>query len=169
MTLPRSPALVPACRGGFTLIEVLIAIFVVSVGVLGTMSALWYGIRSERYSERRTAAVFVVREMLNQIRSQNLPFTTSTFPAVGSELNDGSFDDDSDDSGPKRAFNAPPFANTTSFGNTTESFQRRIEMKRLSTNENDYRSTIAAVKVSLFWNEGASEKKVTLWAYHRKP
>ncbi len=158
-----------AYRAAFTLAEVLIAVFVVSVGVLGSLSALWYGIRSERYSERRTSAVYVAREMINQIRSQNLPFTTSTFPAVGSALNDGDIDNDGDDGGARRNFNDPPFANSTSFGITSENFQRRIEMKRLSTNDDDFRSSIALVKVTLFWNEGASEKKVTLWAYHRKP
>lgn len=33
---------------GLSMVELLIAIFVVSVGILGTVSALWYGIRSEK-------------------------------------------------------------------------------------------------------------------------
>lgn len=153
-------------RAGVTLVEVLVAIFVVSVGMLGTLSALWYGIRSERYSERRTTGVFLCREVLNLVRSRNLPFATSTFPNVASGINDGNYDDDGDDNGTKRALNAPPFANDFS---GSENFRRRIEMKRLSTNANSHLSRLAAIKVTVFWNEGGSEKRVTLWAFHKRP
>lgn len=151
---------------GLTLVEVLVAIFVVSVGILGTLSAIWYGIRSERYAERRTTAVFVCRELMNLIRSRNEPFNTGTFPALGSPLNDGNYDDDGDDNGPKRLLNDPPFGNDFS---GAENFRRRIEMKRLSTDPNNHLSDLAAIKVTVFWNEGASEKRVTLWAYHKDP
>lgn len=150
---------------GLTLVEVLVAIFVVSVGVLGAMSALWYGIRAERYAERRTTGVFVCRELLNLIRSRNEPFN-STFPVIGSDLNDGNYDNDSDDSGPRRPLNHPPFANDFS---GAENFRRRIEMKRLSTDPNSHLSSLAAIKVTVFWDEGGHEKWVTLWAFHKDP
>jgi hypothetical protein len=147
------------------MVELMTAIFVVSVGVLGTVSALWYGIRSERYSERRTHAVFQAREMLNLIRARNLPFQNGNL-APGSPLNDGDYEDDTDDASFKRPFDAPPFSND--FDNEFN-FKRHVEMKLLSTDPGNHLSQVAGLKVTLFWTEGSSEKELTLWAYHRQP
>lgn len=156
---------------GVSLMELLIAIFVIAIGVLGTVSALWYGIKSEKYSERRANAVFQARELLNAIRSENLPFSGADsagipYINVGSELNDGDYDNNGDDNGPRRPFNAPPFQNL--YPTNEFNFQRRVEMKLLSNNPNDYRNRMAAIKVSIFWSEGRHEKEVTLWGYHRR-
>lgn len=160
-----SPSWHRARRGisGFTIAELLIAIFVVAVGILGTTAALWYGIRSERYSERRSSAVFQSRELLNAIRSggyADLP----GYLAPGSDLNDGDFDNDADDTGPQRAFNAPPMQNY--FPNNPYNFRRRVELKRLSTSSTNHLNFITAIKVTLFWDEGGQEKKLTLIAYN---
>lgn len=157
---------------GMSLAELLIAIFVVSVGVLGTVSALWYGIRSEKYSERRANAVFQARELLNAMKSENIPFQGSDTVAgvpwltVGSHLNDGDYDDDSDDGDSRRAFNEFPFGNL--YQTNEFNFQRQVEMKLLSTDTDNYLNNICAIKVSLYWNEGRHEKEVTLWGYSRR-
>ena len=152
---------------GLSMVELLIAIFVVSVGILGTVSALWYGIRSEKNSERRTHAVFQARELINILRSDNYPFVNPANLVIGSDVNDGDIDDDSDDNGPRKPFNAPPFANH--FSSNPFNFERRIEMKQLSTDPNSHLSKMAAIKVTVYWVQGNSEKEVTLWAYHRRP
>ncbi|HIB67628.1 MAG TPA: hypothetical protein EYO33_21650 [Phycisphaerales bacterium] len=150
---------------GLSMIEVLIAIFVVSMGVLGTISSLWYGIKSERHSERRTQAIYQARELLNLIRARNEPFNNNHLD-LGSNLNDGNYDDDSDDGRVRRAFNAAPFASDLS---DEFNFQRSVEMKILDTNASSHRSRMVAIKVMLFWTEGDQEKMVTLWTYHRRP
>ena len=152
---------------GLSMVELLIAIFVVSVGILGTVSALWYGIKSERQSERRAHAVFQARELINVLRAQNYPFSDPANLVVGSVVNDGNIDDDSDDNGPRKPFNAPPFG--TEFPNNPFNFERRIEMKQLSNDPNSHLSNMVAIKVTVFWNEADSLKEVTLWAYHRRP
>lgn len=151
---------------GVSLIELLIATFVVSMGVLGTVSALWYGIRSERYSDRRAQAVYQAREMINLIRTRNLPFADATAMTVGSELNDGDYDNDADDDTVWKDFDAAPFADdfTDEFN-----FQRHVEMKVLSTDSNSHLSDLAAIKVIIKWVDGSTEKEVKLWAYHRRP
>lgn len=152
-------------RRGLSLVEVLIAVFVVTVGTLGAVSALWYGIKTEKYAERRTKAVFLGREMLNLIRSRNLPFLP-TVPPIGDPINDGDYDNPADDGGARRAFNDPPFSNDF---NSDFNFERRIEMKSMSTDPNDHMSEMAGIKVTLYWVEGGSQKEVTLWGYHRRP
>ena len=166
-----SPHLALRRARGISLVELLIAIFVVAVGVLGTVSALWYGIRSEKYSERRANAVFQGRELLNAIRAQNLPFgssdvTGTPYLQLGSELNDGDYDDDSDDGAVRREFNDAPFGNI--YPTNQYNFKRSVEMKRLSNDPNDYRFEMVAIKVSLYWNEGRHDKEVTLWGYTKR-
>lgn len=151
-------------RRGLSLVELLVAIFVVAVGLLGTVSALWYGIRSEKYSDRRTNAVYQAREMINQIKRKDYPFITD--PAIVTALNDGDYDDDSDDNGPRQAFNAFPFANF--YTSNPYNFQRRVEMKLMSTDPNSHLNDLAAIKVTLWWNEGGSEKHLTLYGMHRR-
>lgn len=150
---------------GVSMVELMIAIFVVAVGILGTVSALWYGIRSERYADRRTQAVYQAREMINLIRARNLPFQGTNL-TVGSPINDGDYDNDADDESVKKDFNAAPFGND--FDNKFN-FKRHVEMKMMSTDPNNHMSQMVGIKVTLFWVDGSSEKKVTLWAYHRRP
>jgi prepilin-type N-terminal cleavage/methylation domain-containing protein len=160
-------------KQGISLIELLIAIFVIAVGVLGTVSALWYGIRSEKYSERRSNAVSQSRELLNAMKAQQYPFAGSdvvnsvSWLTIGSHLNDGDYDNDGDDDSSRRAFNEYPFENL--YPTNEFNFERRIEMKRLSNNVNNYQNDLVAIKVSIFWNEGRHEKEVTLWGYSRRP
>lgn len=150
---------------GVSMIELMIAIFVVAVGILGTVSALWYGIRSERYADRRTQAVYQAREMINLIRARNLPYQGNNLN-VGSFINDGDYDNDADDAVVKKDFNAAPFGNdfTNAFN-----FKRHIEMKVMSSDPTHHMSEMVGIKVTLFWIDGSAEKKVTLWAYHRRP
>lgn len=154
-------------RRGLSLVELMIATFVVAVGILGTLSSLWYGIKSEKGSERRAHAVFQARELTNVLRAGNYPFANPSYLQVGSDINDGDIDNNGDDNGPRRPFNDPPFANH--FPENPFNFQRRIEMKQLSTDPNNHLSNMVAIKVSVFWNEGRRNQEVTLWAYHRKP
>lgn len=151
-------------RRGLSLAEVLVAVFVVGVGVLATASTLYYSLGAAGDAERRSQAVFWGREMLDLVRARNLPFQPDV-PTAPDPINDGDYDNDADDSGPRRAFNAPPFA--LDFPDTN--FERRIEMKRLSNDPNHHLYQVVAIKVTLFWNEGATEKKVTLWSYHQRP
>ncbi len=149
---------------GLSLAEVLVAVFVVGVGVLATASTLFYSVGAAGDAERRSQAVFWGREMLDLVRARNLPFQPDV-PAYPNPINDGDYDSDADDNGARRPFNDPPFA--LDFPDTN--FERRIEMKRLSNDPNHHLYQVAAIKITLFWNEGANEKRVTLWSYHQRP
>lgn len=150
--------------------EMLVAIFVVAVGILGTVAALWYGIQSERYSDRRTTAVFQGRELINAIRANNYAFNPLYMPATPAsqrtDLNDGDYDDDNDDENIMRAFNEPPFANQ--FPNNPFNLQRHVEMKYLSSDNTNYLSKLAAIKVQVVWEEAGVKKHITLWTLQRQ-
>lgn len=149
---------------GLSLAEVMVAIFVASIGLLGTASVLWYSLKAEKGAEQRLQGVFWAREMLNTIRARNLPFQPD-IPSAPNPLNDGSYDDPGDDTGPRRAFNAAPFAEDYPDLN----FQRRIEMKRVSNDPLSHLYNVAVIKVTLFWNDGERTRSVTLCGYHRRP
>ncbi len=151
-------------RSGLSLAEVMVAVFVVGVGVLATASVLFYAIGAAGDAERRTQAVYWGREMLDLIRARNLPFQPG-IPTAPDPINDGDYDNDADDSGPQQAFNAPPFTNDFPDNN----FTRRIEMKQLPNDPNHHLYQVAAIKLTLYWNEGEKENKVTLWTYHQRP
>ncbi|MCA9795907.1 MAG: hypothetical protein KC910_29065 [Candidatus Eremiobacteraeota bacterium] len=142
----------------------MVAIFVASIGLLGTASVLWYSLKAEKGAEQRLQAVFWAREMLNTIRARNLSFQPD-IPRIPDPINDGNYDDDSDDEGPRRAFNAAPFAEDFPDLN----FQRRIEMKRVSSDPLSHMYNVAAIKVTLFWSDGERTRSVTLCGYHRRP
>ena len=93
------------------------------------------------------------------------PPPPSVVPVFPDPINDGDYDNDGDDNGPRRAFNEAPFALDFPDNN----FERRIEMKRLSNDPNHHLFQVAAIKLILYWNEGGTEKKVTLWSYHQRP
>ena len=122
----------------------------------------------DAFGRRRLA---IVGELLNAIRAQNLPFgssdvTGTPYLQLGSELNDGDYDDDSDDGAVRREFNDAPFGNI--YPTNQYNFKRSVEMKRLSNDPNDYRFEMVAIKVSLYWNEGRHDKEVTLWGYTKR-
>ena len=137
---------------GLSLAEVLIAIFVVAVGILGAASALFYGIKSEKTLSRRTQAVYLAREIFNLVRTRNIPVN---------EINDGDLDDDSDDNGSRRPLLDPPFDQEdfgfldSTFEDTSSrsrdlNFTRRIEVKAFSGGADDYRRNLTGLKVSIF-------------------
>ena len=62
-------------RGGFSLAEVLISIAVLSIGILGTVAALAFGLRATDLGARTTVAVNLNRKMLEMILSQASSYT----------------------------------------------------------------------------------------------
>jgi type IV pilus assembly protein PilV len=73
---------------GFTLIEVLVAVIVLSVGILAVFRLFPAGLRSQTQNRMQTAAAFHAQEKLEQLAC--LPFTDSdwdagTHPTAGPE------------------------------------------------------------------------------------
>lgn len=59
-------------KRGFSLSELLIAIAVISIGLLGTIAALMYGVRGQTVSGRHTQATNSARQLLEFVRSKRL-------------------------------------------------------------------------------------------------
>ncbi len=148
--------------GGFTQIEIAIAVVVLAVGILGVFASFAFAIQSTRFSGRMTQAVTWNRQVLELIRVRNLPFTVPLPPPEESGLNDP----------PNQPFeklpdlNAAPFLNDLPLGT---GFKRSIQVRRLSNNVADYRYTVAEITVTIFWMENGRPRNVSMKALHRQP
>jgi type II secretory pathway pseudopilin PulG len=143
---------------GFTQVELGIAIVVLAVGILGVFASFAYGVNSVRYGGRVTEASNYARQLVELVRTRNLPFAGACPPASTSGYNDPA--------GTRRDLNAAPFANDLP-ANT--GFTRQIRIERVSNDPADYRYEIARITVTVYWYEKSKEKKVEVTALHRRP
>lgn len=141
-------------KRGFSLSEVLIAIAVIAVGLLGTTAALLYGVRGQTVSGRHTHATNSARQLMEFIRSKRLysaaTLVNETTPtdveaAIGAE-NPKNFD------GGKSLFALTP--------DERGSFRRQVRMAKLGTSGMDNR--LVEVKVKILWKD-RSDLGATQW------
>ena len=147
---------------GFSQVEVLVAVFVLSVGILGVFGAFAYGMDSANHSARLSEAVGYARQLIELVRSRNLPFQGSLPPAS----NSGLYDTLTTDWASLKDLNAAPFAVDLP-ANT--GFKRRIRVTRLSADSTSYQYEIAEIRVAVFWREKNRQRQVEFVAHHRKP
>lgn len=154
----------------FTITEVLIAIGVTSVALLGILSAIAFGLFSTNHAGRTTQANNLARHTLELIRTRNLPFTFATIPpGNGDGLNDTNTQ--------RRAMTDPPFvpADFADSGGKVfpdlQTYQRNIQMEPVKpgTYTNNGSATLMRIKISIFWTERTVERSVTIYGYHRRP
>ncbi len=139
-----------------------LAVVVLSVGLLGVFASFAYGMRSSKSSARLTEATNYGRQMIEIIRSRNLPFARGMPPPAEFALNDP----------PGLPFEAlpnleaPPYAND--FPPNT-GFRRHIQVFRETSVAADYRFNLAEIRVTILWMEGDRSRQVELTAHHRQP
>ena len=68
-----------SCARGATLIEVLIAVLVLAVGILGLMGLQINGKRTNYAALQRSAAVSLAQDMINRMRANSNVALTGTF------------------------------------------------------------------------------------------
>lgn len=149
-----------ASRRGFSLIEVLIAVGVISVALLGVLSVFAFGVRAQHTGGRTTEAINYCRELMEVIRLQNLAFqswgTTGALPGSGSGVNDA-------DDTVRRPIEEPFSGNQPVPPNTN--FTRNIRIKKLATS--GYQSNVVIISVKVFWADRGKEREVQLQAFAR--
>lgn len=148
--------------GGFSQVELAVAILVLAVGILGVFASFAYGMQSTSHSARVSEAVGHARQLVEVIRSRNMPFQTPLPPPVSSGLADPQTSEWSR----LKELNAPPFANDLP---ANSGFRRRVRVHRVSTDPTDYRYEIAEIQVTLFWREKDRQRQVEMTAAHRQP
>jgi len=146
-------------RRGYSLIEVCIAIFVLTIGILGAYSAFSFSLNSVFHARNISVATNNARLLVEAVRLKNLPPWAATFPTSDES---GLFDAP----GARRALNAPPFQLDLP---ADGQFSRRVHVERLSGDSNSYQYNIARISVTVYWDEKGAEKQVQVKAFHRQP
>lgn len=67
---------------GFTLVEVLVALLILSVGLLGLAALQTFGMKYNQQSYQRTQAVFQAYDMIDRIRANPTAKTAGSYDAV---------------------------------------------------------------------------------------
>jgi len=144
-------------RQGFSQVEILIAVAVLTVGILGVCATFAFALRAETQAGALTDAVTHARTLTELVRVQNLPFSA---PAGQPGLYDSA--------GTRRPLNYAPFADKLPADTI---FTRNILIERRSgaTPATAYLNNIARITVSVYWNDHGTERKVTLVSEHRQP
>jgi prepilin-type N-terminal cleavage/methylation domain-containing protein len=100
-------------RRGFTLTEILISIAILSIGALGAISALSFGLFSSQQASQQTFAQSYTKKVLELLESNTLPYTQ--YCANGTYANSNTTIPSSDEaagSGNWTALDAGPLAST---------------------------------------------------------
>lgn len=128
---------------GFTLVEILIVVGVVAIGLLGTMSVFFWGIRAGEEGARMSQAINYSREMLEAIRVRNLAFAgTNTITSDANLLGVHDLDHM-----PLDTLGLP----------TNSIFKREITITRLGTS--GYQARIAVINVKTTWTTKSGREK----------
>lgn len=82
-----NPGCIPARYAGFTLLEVLISVFILSVGLLGHASLQTLGIRENTNSYLRGQATVLVNDFVERVRSNAPAGQAGTYDLTYSAIN----------------------------------------------------------------------------------
>lgn len=158
----------PSRPGGFSQVELAIAIVVLAVGILGVFASFAFGLQSTRFSGQMSRAIAWNRQVIEMIRVRNLAFTPD-LPTSASGLNDPPLPEVGSAEAKflsLRELNAPPFLNDLPLGT---GFRRRIQIRRLSDDPGNYHHRIVQILVTVYWMDNGRLREVTLKALHRQP
>ncbi len=144
---------------GFSLLELLITVGVVSLGLLGLVSVLAYGVKASRSSEMSSLAMGHSIHLIELIRSRNLGFSSGAVPPSGySGLNDLPHE--------RRALDAWPFQSDFE---ADSAFQRCLSIRRVGDDAEEYDHEVLLIRAEVFWSENNEERSVSFEALHTRP
>ncbi len=149
------------------MIELLVSLGVIATGILALLAVFVAGQKANAYGQNMARATNIARQIHELVRSQNLAFTTGTFPpTAASGLN--SLD--------KVNFNASPPSQFESLLTSVEKvgedlvdgayepsfFKRTIVTTRASSDPNSHLYNLLTMTVTIYWFEGGVERSVRM-------
>ena len=157
----------PKRHKGFSLVEVLIAMFVIVVGVAGVTATMWWAAKRSDSGKVMSEASNIARFISETIRTQGYLQQTN-LPDLASGLKDGPTD--------RRGIYDPPFsavllgmghitgqkAEKETFQSDVDRFRRNVTYDRLNGAGSAHAANMALLIVRIYWNEEGFERHVTV-------
>ena len=153
-------------RRGLTMGEILVAIFLLSVALLGTAASLHYGTQAAMHGSYYTDASSNARMLLELMLAENRPFATASLPDSSSGYNDLA--------GVVRPLDDPPFNLADYRLQGAPRFRRHIEVRNYSQASDSaamraWKDDVRQVTVSISWTEGGRDRSLSLSSFARRP
>jgi len=152
MTIPQP---LKKRKTGFSMAEMMIALFILSIGILGVVGMFFYISKSINYSGNYSKAINYARQILDDIRADqalNLYAANCGLPQFSTPINSSSN---------RVSTYSPQFSGDPN----AAKFYREIIASRLSST--GWESQIAQITVRVYWLE-REWKHVELVAYYRQ-
>lgn len=162
MGFPWSLNRTSSSQAGFSLIEVLVAMFVISVGIMGVMAALFWGVQHSDSGKIVTEASTIARTIAETVRLQGVkrPFNTwaNDPPAARVAVDAVPFN------GPNSPYlNVIKGPNTANTQSSLARFQRNISLVELSPpSTTSHLGSLARLSVKIYWREEALSRQVNV-------
>jgi type II secretory pathway pseudopilin PulG len=157
-----------------SLIEVLFAIGVIAVGLLGLFSVFVSGTRASAFGANVSRATGYARDVLEIIRSRGLVFHygdaggVPNLPPANSGLNDAP--------AVRRVLNATPPTENGGFADIGQDnpgeraqFTRNILTERMTNDPTSHLASLFRVTVTIYWEERGVERSVRMVGVTREP
>ncbi len=144
-------------RSGFSLAELLIAMFIVVVGLAGVTAALAYGVKNSTRGRDLAEATQVARTFFEAIQGNSLIDSVEMdeeWPGPESMINDPPE--------VRRLLNEAPFGSVNFTPNQVTRFRRNIAVERVAEPTDGHRSSLARVTVKVTWQDAQGEHKSEL-------
>lgn len=130
---------------GFSLLETMIAVVVITIAILGLLAGFAYGISSNDHAQRMVVAGGHASQVMDLIRSNNLAWDDTS-------LNDA-------DPDTRKALDAAPLSQAAA----ADGYTRNVQVTQGIGA--DHKAGIARVVVRVFWEEKGVEKSVMLTGF----
>lgn len=140
----------PLPTRGFSLLEILIATAVVTVGILSIAGAVAYSTKVGAQAARQTRALQFAKQIIQLSKLYNLP---KTAPIVDSPA-------------ARNPIDAAPFSALIA---PDANYRRNVRMVPLALSPTDYRSQLYQIDVSVYWFDRGREVSLQDVAIHRAP
>jgi len=137
---------------GFSLVEVLLAVFLMSTGLLALYAAMTYGLKADAHGRRISEATNAGREILSLIKGKSW----AADPKLWDDLNDPP--------DARRRLNVAPFQEDMA-AYAQSDLRRNLSVTRLALN--GFEHNIVSLKVVLYWSEGQRQNRLPLETYDR--
>lgn len=149
-------------RVGFSLLEVVIAVSVLSIAVLGVMSAMTYSVTQQNHAELVPVAAYYAQQIMEDIKinRRHTSVAAPGVPSPASGMNSATLVP-IDDPPFTAVFNRVRDTNGDNLIDGNDAFvnldryQRSVTMTRLSNNPAHYRYNLIQVVVTIAWPENS--------------